>query len=385
MRKIAAVFLSLFILVVVWAAIAESSAPPELAGDVQANATPMVIEGFTRADGPRPLSFPRDFGAHNDFRTEWWYYTGNLQTADGRHFGYELTFFRGAILPEDQLPPRSSAWSTNQIYMGHFALTDVQGGDFYAFERYTRGAAGLAGAQGDPYEVWLEDWYVRQTGESTYELYATHEGLELSFELVDEKGPILHGDQGYSKKGPEAGNASYYYSLTRLATNGSLTINGESFEVSGYSWKDHEFSTSVLSAGQVGWDWFSIQMDNGYELMLYQIRHEDGGVAPLTSGTLIAPDGSTRSLSREDFTIETHETWTSPHSGGIYPMGWTISIPSEDLLIELEPFLLDQELNLSTIYWEGAVRVSGSLGGEAFRGDGYVEMTGYAEPFNGDF
>ncbi len=385
MRILAAVFLALLILVVVWAAIAESNAQPELAGNVAANTTPVVIEGFTRAEGPKLLSFPSDMGPHLDYRTEWWYYTGNLDTADDRHFGYELTFFRGAILPPDQLPPRSSDWATNQVYMAHLALTDVDGGQFYAYQRYARGAAGLAGAQAEPYEVWLEDWSVTLTAPDTYALVAANEGIRIEFTLVDEKGPILHGDAGYSQKGPEAGNASYYYSQPRLATEGIIEVDGERFEVSGLSWKDHEYSTSVLSEGQVGWDWFSIQLSNGYDLMLYQIRQTDGGIAPLSSGTLIAPDGSTQHLDRENFSIEPTGSWTSPHSGGIYPMGWVVRIPSVDLEIDLQPYLEDQELNMTTIYWEGAVRVDGRFGSNQVTGHAYVELTGYAEPFDGDF
>lgn len=356
-------------------------------GDLTAQvvSTPEAVEGFTRADGTQSVEFPRDFGAHPDFRTEWWYYTGNLDTADGRHFGYELTFFRVSMLPTDQAFPRVSEWGTNQVYMAHFALTDVAGGEFYAFQRYERGAADLAGAEADPYHVWLQDWSVEQIADGGYSLHAKNEGLELDLEFEDAKGPILHGIDGYSQKGPQAGNASYYYSQTRLETQGTIQIGGESFEVSGLSWKDHEYSTSVVSAGQVGWDWFAIQLDDGYELMLYQIRRDDGSIDPFSSGTLIAPDGSTVALTNDDFVISALDAWISPHSGAEYPMGWSVAVPSQGLDLELQPYLLDQELNLSTIYWEGAVIITGSHAGSAVNGSGYVEMTGYAEPFNGDF
>ncbi|MEX1247574.1 MAG: lipocalin-like domain-containing protein [Anaerolineales bacterium] len=347
--------------------------------------TPAAIDGFTRADGSWPVLFPQDFGPHFDYRTEWWYYTGNLDTADGRHFGYELTFFRAALLPPDQVFPRQSEWAINQIYMAHFALTDVEGGVFHAFQRYARGAAGLAGAQADPYQVWLEDWRVEQSGDYAYSLHASNEGISIDLHLTDDKGPVLHGDQGYSQKGRETGNASYYYSQTRLLTEGTIQIGGEELAVSGLSWKDHEYSTSVLSAGQVGWDWFAIQLDGGYELMLYQIRRGDGSVDAFSSGTLIGPDGSAQALSRDDFIIESQNTWRSPHSDAVYPMGWTISVPSADLQLTLSPYLVDQELNLATIYWEGAVNIIGTHRDRAITGVGYVEMTGYAEPFNGDF
>jgi predicted secreted hydrolase len=351
----------------------------------QVVAAPAVVEGFARADGPRPLAFPADFGAHPEFRTEWWYYTGNLETADRRHFGYELTFFRGALLPEGQAFPRQSEWATNQIYMAHFALTDVQSGEFHAFQRYSRGAAQLAGSEGDPYQVWLEDWRVDQTAENVFVLHAANNDLAIDFELTDVKGPILHGEDGYSQKGPGAGNASYYYSQTRLETQGSIRIGQETFEVRGLSWKDHEYSTSVMSLGQIGWDWFSIQLDDDYELMLYQIRRADGSVDPFSSGTLIFPDGGTLALASEDFSIEALGSWHSPHSDADYPMGWIVSIPGEGLELELTPYLEDQELNLTTIYWEGAVRIAGTHDGQPIIGNGYVELTGYAAPFNGDF
>ncbi|MEX2161354.1 MAG: lipocalin-like domain-containing protein [Anaerolineales bacterium] len=347
--------------------------------------TPAAMEGFTRADGLRPLSFPSDFGPHPDYRTEWWYYTGNLDTEDGRHFGYELTFFRVALLPPDLAIPRENNWATNQIFMAHFALTDVEAKEFHAFQRYARGAAGLAGAQTDPYLVWLEDWKVEQVSENEFRLHAANEGLSVDLQLVDDKGPVLHGDGGYSQKGPEAGNASYYYSQTRLLTDGSIQVGDESFAVSGLSWKDHEYSTAVLSAGQVGWDWFAIQLDDGYELMLYQIRREDGSADLFSSGSLIGSDGSTRHLAREEFTIESTGIWHSPHSDADYPMGWLINIPGENLQLTLTPYLVDQELNVTTIYWEGAVQVTGMHDGQTVGGSGYVELTGYAEAFNGDF
>lgn len=355
---------------------------PQLAAQVHTTSIP--IEGFTRADGPRPFDFPADFGAHPDYQTEWWYYIGNLDAADGRHFGYELTFFRAALLPPALIAPRSSAWATNQIYMAHFALTDVEGNQFYAFQRFARGSVELAGAQGSPYRVWLEDWSVEAAGED-FVLHATNENLAIELRLSAGKEPVAHGIDGYSQKGPEPGNASYYYSFTRLLTEGTVQIGDETFEVSGLSWNDHEFSTTVLSAGQVGWDWFAIQLDDGYDLMLYYIRRADGSIESFSSGTLVAPDGSAQPLAREDFSIATQGSWRSPHSGAEYPMGWTIAIPSAELILELAPYLEDQELNVSTIYWEGAVHISGTHGGQPLNGVGYVEMTGYAEPFNGGF
>lgn len=378
------------ILVVLGAALAagfyvftQPGEPEELTAQVVA--TPVFVEGFKRADGSLSVEFPGDFGAHADFRSEWWYYTGNLDTAEGDHFGYELTFFRVSLMPPDQIIPRVSEWATGQVYMAHFALTDVAGEEFYAFQRYARGALDLAGANADPYRVWLEDWAVEQVGDGRYRLHAENEGLALDLELSDAKGPVLHGLDGYSQKGPQPGNASYYYSQTRLETHGTVRVRGDLFEVSGLSWKDHEYSTSVMSAGQVGWDWFAIQLDDGYEVMLYQIRRDDGSIDPFSSGTLIAPNGATTALAADDFTVQALGAWTSPHSAGKYPMGWRITVPAQGLDFELQPYLVDQELNLSTIYWEGAVRINGTHLGNPVKGSGYIELTGYAEPFNGDF
>lgn len=346
---------------------------------------PQAATGFARAEGSIPLHFPEDFGPHPEYQTEWWYYTGNVESEDGRHFGYQLTFFRRALLPGREVVERSSEWATNQIYMGHFALTDVNGEAFYAFERFSRGSAGLAGAFTEPYSVWLEDWRVEQIAEGQYRLRASNEGVAIDFVLRDEKGPVLQGEQGYSVKGPELGNASHYYSLTRLISEGEIRIGDELFSVSGLSWKDHEYSSSALSAGQVGWDWFSIQLDNGYDLMLYQLRRSDGSVDPFSSGTLIAPDGSTIQIGAEDFTVESQDKWRSPHSGASYPMGWLLTLPDADLQLVLTPYLEDQELNLSFTYWEGAVFVSGTQNGREVSGEGYVEMTGYAESLEGQF
>lgn len=343
------------------------------------------MNGFLRAEGPAPLSFPDDHGSHPDYQTEWWYYTGNLETASGRHFGYQLTFFRRALLPASERTLRESAWATDQIYMGHFALTDVREREFNAFERLARGSAGLAGVESAPFAVWLEDWQVREVKPGVYNLAASQDGLGLDLTLTDVKGPILQGDRGYSQKGPEPGNASYYYSLTRLKSSGLVQLNGESFPVTGESWMDHEYSTSALSEGQIGWDWFSIQLEDGSELMVYHIRRDDGVVDDFSGGSWITAEGTVTQLKKEDFRIEVLGTWTSPHSEATYPSRWNINVPQLELSLSLEPFLLDQELNVSYSYWEGAVRVEGSQAGQQVTGHGYVEMTGYAGSMQGQF
>jgi predicted secreted hydrolase len=341
---------------------------------------------FARANGPVTLSFPRDYGPHPDFQTEWWYYTGNLETAEGRRFGYQLTFFRRAVQPAAERADRSSAWATEQVYLAHFTLTDVSGQRFRAFERLERGSAGLAGATGEPnYSVWLRDWSVEQVGPDQYRLRAAEGDAGLDLILTDARGIILQGEQGYSRKGPEPGNASIYYSQTRLEAQGTVTVGEDRFTVSGLSWLDREFSTSVLSQGQVGWDWFSVQLDNNSELMVYVLRRADGSVDEYSKGIYIAPDGSTRLLQRDDFSITSTGKWTSPHSGGVYPSGWKVLVPGAGLELEIEPLLKDQELNLSFIYWEGAVRVTGSSAGQTVNGVGYVELTGYARSMEGQF
>ncbi len=342
--------------------------------------------GFARAAPGRLFSFPADFGAHPEFQTEWWYYTGNLITPEGRRFGYQLTFFRRALQPADLRALRPSAWATEQVYLAHFSLTDVQTGQFHFFEQTERGAAGLAGAEGNPsFQVWLGDWGVKQVGQAAYRLEAQTGELWLALDLVDGKGPVLQGDQGYSQKGSEPGNASYYVSQTRLESRGRVMLNGQAFEVSGTSWMDHEFSTSALAADQVGWDWFALQLDDGSEIMAYGVRKADGSLDPLASGTLIERDGRTRRLAPADFQITVTATWKSPHSGAVYPAAWRVSIPGEQIELTIAPRLADQELRVSFTYWEGAVAVAGSRAGKPVGGSGYVELTGYAGSMQGQF
>jgi predicted secreted hydrolase len=341
--------------------------------------------GFARAEGVIPLTFPEALGPHPDYQTEWWYYTGNLDTTEERHFGYQLTFFRRAVLPTNQRSERTSNWATDQVYFAHFTLTDVEGDRFYHFERFSRGAANLAGAQAIPYQVWLEEWEVKEIKPGTYELSAQQEGISLTLTMEDQKGPVLQGDQGYSQKGADPGNASYYYSQTRLHSTGTIQIGEKRHFVEGLSWKDHEFSTSALSPDQVGWDWFSIQLDNQTEIMLFHIRREDGSIDPYASGTIVHPDGTSTRLSIEDFTITALDTWKSPHSEAVYPAKWQIEIPGEKLTITLTPYLDDQELLTSVIYWEGAVSIIGEMDGNTVIGNGYVELTGYAHSMEGGF
>lgn len=343
------------------------------------------LSGFARAYRPIQLSFPADFGPHPEFQTEWWYYTGNLETPDGRHFGYQLTFFRRSLQPPAQAAQRSSDWAAEQVYMAHFSLTDVTGGRYQSFQRLERGAAGLSGAQAAPYQVWLDNWSVEETAPRVYHLKANQDKLSIDLQLTDSKGPVLQGDQGYSRKGSLPGQASYYYSQTRLISQGTIQTEAGRYAVSGLSWMDHEFSTSYLSKDQTGWDWFAIQLDDGSEIMLFHLRKADGSLDPVSSGTLIAPDGSTRALAQADFQISVEATWKSPHTQAAYPGRWTVKIPSAGVSLEIEPYLADQEFRGSYAYWEGAVRIRGSRSGKAVQGSGYVELTGYAGTMGGQF
>ncbi len=347
--------------------------------------------GFARAEGPRPLVFPADHGPHEAYQTEWWYYTGNLVAETGERFGYQLTFFRRAMTPsEDRAPDgRPSGWRTGQVYMAHFAITDVAGRIHHSFERFGRGAAGLAGAQAEPFRVWLEDWEVAgpTIGRARLRAAARDGERELALDLAlhDQKGPVLQGERGYSRKGPEPGNASYYYSLPRIETAGTLSARGKTWAVTGLSWMDHEFSTSALGPELAGWDWFSLQLDDGTEVMLYALRRVDGGRDPFSSGTLIAADGSTRVLAPDEFAIQATGEWRSPRTGGRYPAGWVVTVSAADLRLVVTPRLADQEMRTSLPYWEGAVAVEGTRGGRPLRGEGYVELTGYAQSLQGQF
>lgn len=344
------------------------------------------LSGFDRAEGPVPFDFPADHGPHPDYQTEWWYYTGNLATEDGRRFGYQLTFFRRALVPPDQRTDRLSDWGADQIYMAHFALSDIGADDFYSFERFSRSAADLAGAQSLPYRVWLDHWTAEEIAPDTYRLFAEQDGVVLDLVLSSAKPPILQGIDGYSQKGPDPGNASYYYSLTRLVSDGTVTVNGDRYPITGLSWMDHEYSTSALSAGQVGWDWFSLQLDDGSDIMVYQIRRDDGTVDPFSKGSFADADANTTLLRfGADYTITVLDTWRSPRTNAEYPARWQITIPSQGIDLIVEPLMANQELSVSFNYWEGAVRITGTVNGQPVSGYGYVEMTGYAASMEGQF
>ena len=339
-----------------------------------------IPPGFVAADGSRPLTFPQDFGAHPEFRTEWWYYTGNLDTPEPerRHFGFELTIFRVGLLPPTVELPDDSKWYDHSLFFAHFAVSDIAAEHFYAFERYSRRGPGLAGAQADPYHVWLEDWNITESKQGIYRMQAIQDGIALDLTLSDEMGVVLHGENGYSQKGEQPTNASYYYSQPRLRAEGIVEVGSTRYPVKGLAWKDHEFSSGVLDENQIGWDWFSLQFEDGAALMLFQLRERGGGISSASSGTFIRADGTPQPLSHDDFAIKVLDEWRSPHTGGTYPSGWEIRLAEPDCLLHLRPWMADQELRFPAVnYWEGAVRFEGTCNGVEARGNGYVELTGY--------
>ena len=346
---------------------------------------PQSPDMFSRVLAPQSFKFPEDHGPHEDYMTEWWYFTGNLEATSGQRFGYQLTFFRRAVNPEGLRADRASSLAAEQLYLAHFALTQVDSNQFNSIERSGRGSGGIAGAEPNRLHVWLEDWEVQQIDDGSYQLSAGQSDISVSLVLKERKAPTLQGNQGFSPKGSEPGNASYYYSLSRLETNGTIQSGDQTFQVEGLSWMDHEYSTSALAPDQIGWDWFSMQFDDGSELMLFQIRKEDGTIDSFSSGNFIDPDGTSVYLQESTFQIEVLATYQSPRSGAIYPSKWQITIPSQNISLNVEPLIADQELNLSFTYWEGAARISGSRHEDPVNGYGYVELTGYAHSMQGQF
>lgn len=328
----------------------------------------------------RKLSFPRDHFCHPDFKTEWWYYTGHFETESGKKYGYQVTFFRFG-LKDRQKEIQDNPPLFTDLYLAHFALSDKQEKKFYFRERANRGYGNKAGAAVDRYLVWNEDWKV-EGKEKSHFIEIRDRETTLSLRLTPLKPPVLHGEAGLSQKGEGEGRASYYYSLARLKTEGEIELSGKREKVQGLSWMDHEFGSNQLREDQVGWDWFSIQLDNNAEVMLYLIRRKDGSPDPYSSGTLVDADGKTRHLELKEFRVEVLERWKSPKSGGDYPMRWKVTVPSEGLELEIAPFFPAQELDTRkstrVTYWEGAAQVSGTIKGKTVQGLGYVEMTGYA-------
>ncbi len=374
MRAVIVTLLTIMALMLWWLFIPQSAAPPK-ANSVVEMLGGEADAGFERAEQPRTFQFPQDHGAHPGFRSEWWYFTGNLETAQMRRFGFQLVFFRNALKPGSV--DGESAWRSKQIWMAHFALTDAQSGRFHAYERFSRGAIGLAGARPEPFEVWLDDWSVMQQGDQ-WVLHAAEKGLSLTLSLVPLRQPVLQGNAGLSQKSAAAGNASYYYSIPRIRAEGEVVVGDQTHRVTGAAWLDREWSTSALGEDQAGWDWFSIQLEDGSDLMFYQLRGKDGTPDPYSSGSLLLPNGELIRLGSEDVKLQPLGYWDSP-KGGRYPVRWRLQIPSQGLDLEVTPVLENQELDLLVRYWEGAMDVSGTRTGKAVRGRGYLELAGYSE------
>ena len=336
------------------------------------------VEGYARATVARSFEFPEDHGPHTRYRNEWWYVTGNLDGEAGERFGFELTFFRFSLTPEIDATVDSS-WHTNQVYVAHFAVSDIDKETFYVAQRYSRGSAGLAGAFADPFRVWLDDWSIIAADTTApWDLVANGDDFSIELELNPLKAPVLNGKNGLSQKSAEPGNASYYYSISRLQSEGTISIEGKRYAVSGLSWLDREWSSSALSKEQSGWDWFALQLSDGSDLMFYQIRQNDGSIDLHSAGTWIDADGRSTSLHQDDVTITVSDYWQSER-GGRYPAAWEIEIDSLNTSLSVVPAMADQELITNVRYWEGAVDVSGTSNAQPVSGTGYVELTGYAE------
>ncbi len=338
-------------------------------------------EGWRAAEPGWKYGFPRDHGPHREFKTEWWYATGNLTDAEGRDIGFQLTFFRQGIRPGEKALG-SSRFRVTELPFAHFAMTDVSGKTFRHFQRSSRGAFGEAGfgipSAKDSRMAWMEDWVIEQTGEGRFHLKASEAGRSLDLTLIQERDPLFHGKDGISPKSPKPGHASHYYSLTRMKASGSVSIDGKSHPVNGLVWFDHEWATNSLDPGEAGWDWSGLHLSNGDDLMLFRIRDKEG-TSVFLSGTLREANGKVFDLSDSGEIVMTPQgTWKSPHTGGVYPAGFGITIPSRNLTLSIVPKLSDQELLLPPFaYWEGAVKGEGSCAGTPVTAEGYLELTGY--------
>lgn len=381
--RIAIIILSLVVVLAILGggiyALDRNSRQPEVSASLSlSDALNPGGQGFKSVTAPRKFAFPDDHGPHPGYALEWWYFTGNLDSPDGRHFGYELTFFRVGLSSEDF--DRTSKWAANQMYTAHFALTDVENDRFHSFERYGRDALGLAGALGSPFRVWLEDWSAASANGDTLpiRLIASEDGVAIDLLLSSKKDIVLNGEDGFSRKGNSSGEASYYYSLTRMPTEGTITLNGQTHSVRGLSWLDREWSSSQLSDDRVGWDWFALQLSDGRDIMYGVLRPRDETASEFQLGTVVEEDGSHRSIEEGEVLLDVLDRWQSPR-GGTYPARWRLRMPAEGLDIEITPYVSDQELDAIVRYWEGAVRIEGTANGEPVTGNGYVELTGYAD------
>jgi predicted secreted hydrolase len=339
--------------------------------------------GFAQALEPRPFVFPRDHGPHPAYRQEWWYVTGNLDATNGERFGFELTFFRFALQPPAAAMPAASAWRTREIFMAHFAVSDVAHKRFRSMQKLSREALGLAGAQASPLRVWIDDWSLTAAAEGAtaggerWTLHAAQPGYEIELTLAPQAAPVPNGDAGLSRKSDTPSDASYYYSIPRLLVRGRLLRDAETLDVHGLAWLDREWGSGGLGANEAGWDWFALQLDDGSALMFYALRDRDGRGDVHSAGTWISASGYARALTSADVAIAVTREWRNAE-GERYPAGWRIRAATLALDVSVHPVLADQELHTTPRYWEGAVDVSGEQAGRRIGGRGYVELVGYA-------
>jgi len=338
--------------------------------------------GWRRAEPGWKYEWPRDHAVHPDFKTEWWYFTGNLRVTDGRRFGYQVTFFRQGIRAPGARVPAKSRFVVDDLKFGHFTVTDVKAGQFHFSQQLLRGAFGEAGfgnVQTKERLAWLGDWSLGIAHDGAMELRASEGTRSLELRLESAKPWALHGDAGLSTKADVPGHASNYYSGTRMRSRGTLQIDGKPLAVEGESWFDHEWATNQLASGQSGWDWFSVQLDDGSELMIYRLRRKDGSVDGASSGSFIAKDGSVRHLRLDELRLTPVKFWQSTKTRGRYPIGWRVEVPPLGIDLEVTTPVEAQELALDPLaYWEGMIDVRGKRDGRAVNGHGYLELTGYA-------
>lgn len=334
---------------------------------------------WRRASPDRVVRVPADHVAHPEYRIEWWYYTGNVMGDDGKPYGYQVTFFRVGV---DKQPVNPSRFAVRDLHMAHVAVTDIANARHRFADRLNRAGVHWAGASSSAFQVWNENWRAELDAQGRHRLSVQTPAFALDLTLDAGRPAVLQGVNGYSRKGDDPGNASHYYSLTRMPTTGRVRIEGRTVPVRGESWMDHEFGTSALDASTRGWDWFALHLEDGRDLMLYQLRRDNGAAGRWSSGTLVHRDGSTEHLAASDFVATPGRTWRSPQSGARYPVEWQLRVPRARLDLRVSAAVDAQELrtrrSTNVTYWEGSVRVSGTSGGSAASGRGYLEMTGYA-------
>ncbi len=337
-----------------------------------------VGAGWKIAEPGWRYEFPRDHRVHREFKTEWWYFTGNLFDEQGQRFGYELTFFRQGIQPTAERDPNASRFVVDDLKFAHFAITDVAGRKFHFDQKTSRGAFGEAGFNDGPRLAWIEKWNLAEAADG-FDVAAAADFGAVRLHLRAAKPPVVHGENGVSVKAGGGASASHYYSVPRLETSGEMIVNGTTHSVHGETWFDHEWSSSQLGKDEVGWDWLCLQSDDGSALMLYRMRLASGDLEPSSSGTWIAADGSATHLHASDFQMTPTAFWKSTSSNARYPIGWRIVLPSQQTEFTIQAALENQELKLGPItYWEGAIDATGTRDGQPIKARGYLELTGYA-------